>query len=84
MSFNSRYAWHSLTDNQKEALEKERRAGRIEFGGMGYKAPYLFVQEGSGKGAESAAKAAITPTFFIKESLEAARSEIRSHIESVL
>jgi len=83
VSFNSRFAWRTLTDKQKEALEKERRAGRIEFGGMGWKAPYLYAQEGS-INPQSAAKAGIQPTFFIKESLEAARSEISGHIKSVL
>ncbi len=84
MAFNSRYAWVALTKDQKDALEKERRAGRIEFGGMGWKAPYLYAQEGSGLGAQSAAKASIRPTFFIKESLAAAAAEISGHIKSVL
>ena len=83
MSFNSRFAWRTLTNKQKEALEKERRAGRIEFGGMGWKAPYLYAQEGS-IDPQSAAKAGIQPTFFIKESLMAASSEISGHIKSVL
>ena len=84
MSFNSRFAWRTLTDKQKEALEKERRAGRIEFGGMGWKAPYLYVQEGSLGGAASAANAGIKPTFFIDISLHVASREISGHIKSVL
>ena len=50
---------------------------------MGWKAPYLYAQEGS-IDPQSAAKAGIQPTFFIKESLMAASSEISGHIKSVL
>lgn len=80
----SQFAWAALTDPQKESLEKERRAGRVEFGGMGWKAPYLFVQEGSFGGSISAGKAGIQPTYFIRKALDAARSNLSGNFRTVL
>lgn len=75
--FNSAYAWWYLTDDQKEELERQRRAGRTEFGGMGDKAPYLYAQEGSmllgGAPAKAAIDAGIEPKLFIQRALEEGR-----------
>lgn len=79
----SQFAWWYLSGFQKGVLEKERRAGRFEFGGMGDKAPYLFAMEGSkkyadGKPYKSAEKAGNIrfgggPMLFIERGIEQGR-----------
>lgn len=72
--FNSAYAWRYLSRAQKEKLEELRRAGMIEVGGMGFKAPYFYVQEGSEpEMAASAQKVGITPKKFVRTALEEGR-----------
>jgi hypothetical protein len=73
-SYNSAFAWWYLSREQKDALEDLRRRGHKEFGGMGDKAPYFYVQEGSEIEMQmSAAKAGIQPKLFVLEALEAGR-----------
>ena len=71
-SFNSAFAWWYLSRKQKDELEKMRRGGDKSVGGMGPKAPYFFVQEGS-LGAQSADKAGIVPKYFVQRALDEGR-----------
>lgn len=85
--FTSSYAWFALTDEQKERLEKERRAGRAEFGGLGNKAPYLWVQERSKPQYEEGAMRAgkkDSHTHFIANALDVARGQIPSIIQETI
>lgn len=73
-SFNSSFAWWYLSRAQKQKLEELRRSGVKDVGGMGPKAPYFYVQEGSRpEMAASAKKAGIEPTGFVQRSLDDGR-----------
>lgn len=88
--WNSAYAWWLLSDAAKARLEEMRRSGVASVGGMGGKAPYAWVQEGSKPEYEKSATAAgmdrssKAPSGYIKEALAAASAEIPSIIRDVL
>ena len=90
MAWNSAYAWWLLSSEAKARLEEMRRSGVESVGGMGEKAPYAWVQEGSKPPyARSAAaagmdRAADAPSEYIQRALDLVAPQIPSIIQDVL